>query len=166
MRDSISNTAEYGDYVTGPRIVTEETKKEMKTRSGRYPIRHVSLATSSWKTNPDRAMLDGYSPQRSRASDRANRRTASRNDALDQEVISFNLGVSSNRCLTLRRCAPIALKQMRPELHAWRRSCAQAQSQGCPCVPDRLFPEVQGKCVKFIFLTQHCVMGSSLQAST
>jgi ketol-acid reductoisomerase len=30
MRDSISNTAEYGDYVTGPRIVTDETKKEMK----------------------------------------------------------------------------------------------------------------------------------------
>ncbi|MCB2106292.1 MAG: ketol-acid reductoisomerase, partial [Rhodobacteraceae bacterium] len=26
----ISNTAEYGDYVTGPRIVTDETKKEMK----------------------------------------------------------------------------------------------------------------------------------------
>jgi len=30
MRDSISNTAEYGDYATGPRIITEETKKEMK----------------------------------------------------------------------------------------------------------------------------------------
>ncbi|PDO09753.1 MAG: ketol-acid reductoisomerase [Candidatus Reconcilbacillus cellulovorans] len=30
MRDSISNTAEYGDYVTGPRIITEETRKEMK----------------------------------------------------------------------------------------------------------------------------------------
>jgi ketol-acid reductoisomerase len=30
MRDSISNTAEYGDYVTGPRIITAETKKEMK----------------------------------------------------------------------------------------------------------------------------------------
>ena len=30
MRYSISNTAEYGDYKTGPRIVTEETKKEMK----------------------------------------------------------------------------------------------------------------------------------------
>ncbi|MEM6902439.1 MAG: ketol-acid reductoisomerase, partial [Pseudomonadota bacterium] len=27
---SISNTAEYGDYVTGPRMVTEETKAEMK----------------------------------------------------------------------------------------------------------------------------------------
>jgi ketol-acid reductoisomerase len=30
MRYSISNTAEYGDYVTGPRIITDETKKEMK----------------------------------------------------------------------------------------------------------------------------------------
>jgi len=30
MRDSISNTAEYGDYTRGPRIVTESTKAEMK----------------------------------------------------------------------------------------------------------------------------------------
>ncbi|HVA25740.1 MAG TPA: ketol-acid reductoisomerase [Chloroflexota bacterium] len=30
MRYSISDTAEYGDYTRGPRIVTEETKKEMK----------------------------------------------------------------------------------------------------------------------------------------
>src|SRR6266850_3868526 len=30
MRYSISNTAEYGEYVTGPRIVTSETKAEMK----------------------------------------------------------------------------------------------------------------------------------------
>lgn len=30
MRYSISNTAEYGDYVTGPRIITETTKAEMK----------------------------------------------------------------------------------------------------------------------------------------
>lgn len=41
MRYSISNTAEFGDYVTGARIVTEETKKEMKRvlddiQSGRF----------------------------------------------------------------------------------------------------------------------------------
>ncbi|NLJ09421.1 MAG: ketol-acid reductoisomerase [Treponema sp.] len=30
MRYSISDTAEYGDYVTGPKIITEETKKTMK----------------------------------------------------------------------------------------------------------------------------------------
>lgn len=41
MRYSISNTAEFGDYKTGPRIVTEETKAEMKRvlddiQSGRF----------------------------------------------------------------------------------------------------------------------------------
>jgi len=41
MRYSISNTAEYGDYVSGPRVVTAETKKEMKRilediQSGRF----------------------------------------------------------------------------------------------------------------------------------
>jgi ketol-acid reductoisomerase len=30
MRYSISDTAEYGDYVTGKRLITDETKKEMK----------------------------------------------------------------------------------------------------------------------------------------
>ena len=30
MRYSISNTAEYGDYITGPKIVTDETRKAMK----------------------------------------------------------------------------------------------------------------------------------------
>jgi len=41
MNYSISNTAEYGEYVTGPRIVTQETKAEMKRvladiQSGRF----------------------------------------------------------------------------------------------------------------------------------
>jgi len=41
MRYSISNTAEYGDYVTGPRIVNDDTKAEMKKvlddiQSGRF----------------------------------------------------------------------------------------------------------------------------------
>jgi len=41
MRYSISNTAEYGDYKSGPRIVTDETKREMKRvlediQSGRF----------------------------------------------------------------------------------------------------------------------------------
>ena len=30
MRYSISDTAEYGDYRTGRRIITEETRKEMR----------------------------------------------------------------------------------------------------------------------------------------
>lgn len=30
MRSSVSNTCEYGDYTRGPRLINEETKKEMK----------------------------------------------------------------------------------------------------------------------------------------
>ena len=37
MRYSISNTAEYGDYVTGPKIITEDTKKAMKKSFERHP---------------------------------------------------------------------------------------------------------------------------------
>jgi len=41
MRHSISNTAEYGDYSRGPRLITDETKAEMRRileeiRSGRF----------------------------------------------------------------------------------------------------------------------------------
>jgi len=41
MRYSVSNTAEYGDFTRGPRIVTDETKREMKRileeiRSGQF----------------------------------------------------------------------------------------------------------------------------------
>jgi ketol-acid reductoisomerase len=46
MRYSISNTAEYGDITTGPRIITEETKAEMKRvladiQSGRFVQKFV-----------------------------------------------------------------------------------------------------------------------------
>ena len=34
MRYSVSNTAEYGDYTRGPRIVTDETKAEMRRAIG------------------------------------------------------------------------------------------------------------------------------------
>jgi ketol-acid reductoisomerase len=45
MNYSISNTAEYGEYVSGPRIITDDTKKEMKAilkdiQTGRF--------TSDW----------------------------------------------------------------------------------------------------------------------
>jgi ketol-acid reductoisomerase len=46
MRWSISDTAEFGDYVTGPRIITAETKEEMKRvlgdiRSGAFTRRLI-----------------------------------------------------------------------------------------------------------------------------
>src|SRR5689334_14124019 len=46
MRYSISNTAEYGDLTTGPRIITDETKREMKRvlddiQAGRFVSKFV-----------------------------------------------------------------------------------------------------------------------------
>jgi len=47
MRHSISDTAEHGDYTGGPRLVTEETRKEMKRmlediRSGAYAKKWIA----------------------------------------------------------------------------------------------------------------------------
>nr|CRH04541.1 Ketol-acid reductoisomerase [Candidatus Magnetococcus massalia] len=47
MRYSISNTAEYGDLTRGPRVITEETKKEMKKildeiQTGEFPREWIS----------------------------------------------------------------------------------------------------------------------------
>ena len=41
MNYSISNNAEYGEYVTGPRIVTDETKKVMKQVPEGHPDRRI-----------------------------------------------------------------------------------------------------------------------------
>ena len=47
MRSSISDTAEYGDYMTGKRIITEDTRKEMKEvlgeiQSGRFASKWIA----------------------------------------------------------------------------------------------------------------------------
>ena len=41
MRYSISNTAEYGDYTRGKRVITDETREEMKRDPRRDPVRRV-----------------------------------------------------------------------------------------------------------------------------
>ena len=51
MRYSVSDTAEHGDYTGGPRIVTAETKAEMKRMLDRHP---GAAATPScgWTSTP------------------------------------------------------------------------------------------------------------------
>jgi hypothetical protein len=83
MNYSISNTAEWGEYVSGPRIITSETKAEMKRvlndiQSGKF--------TSEWmqEYKGRRLALQGNPSPRRRAPDRRSRREAARHDALDQ----------------------------------------------------------------------------------
>jgi ketol-acid reductoisomerase len=65
MNYSISNTAEYGEYVTGPRIITPETKAEMK-RVLPTSSPASSRATGCRRTRPA-SPLQGHPPPQRRS---------------------------------------------------------------------------------------------------
>ena len=82
MRYSISNTAEYGDYTRGPRIITAAVKAEMKRvlddiQSGRF-ARDWVLENAAGQAS--------FKAMRRRAAehDREGRREAARHDAVDR----------------------------------------------------------------------------------
>ena len=84
MNYSISNTAEYGEYVTGPRIITAETKAEMKRvlddiQTGNFARDWVL------ENKAGQASVQGHPRPRRRAPDRRSRREAARHDAVDRE---------------------------------------------------------------------------------
>ena len=84
MNYSISNTAEYGEYVSGPRIIKAETKAEMKRvlddiQSGQI---HPRLDAGE-PGQPD--LVQGDARPRQRPSDRGGRREAARHDAVDRQ---------------------------------------------------------------------------------
>ena len=60
MRYSISNTAEYGDYRTGKRIITEDTRKEMFWKK----FRTVPLPVSSFRNSTQAARQDSSRRER------------------------------------------------------------------------------------------------------
>ncbi len=84
MNYSISNTAEYGEYVTGPRIITAETKAEMKRvltdiQQGKFArdwVLENKAGQSSFKAT--RALGDAHQIEEVGAQ-------AARHDALDCE---------------------------------------------------------------------------------
>ena len=84
MRYSISNNAEYGDFTRGPRIITEETRNEMRKilkeiQTGAYAQEFLlENQTGATKLNAMRRIGRA-------APDRGRRREAARHDAVDQE---------------------------------------------------------------------------------
>jgi hypothetical protein len=85
MNYSISNTAEYGEYVTGPRIITDETKAEMKRvlndiQTGKFTSR-LDAGISRRRSRS----LQGHPPHQRRPPDRGSRREAARHDAVDRQ---------------------------------------------------------------------------------
>ena len=83
MRYSVSDTAEYGDYTRGPRVVSDETKAEMKKilgeiQSGQFAREWVL------ENQANRAGVPGHAAARRRAPDRGGRQAAALDDVLDQ----------------------------------------------------------------------------------
>ena len=104
MNYSISNTAEYGEYVTGPRIITAETKAEMKRvladiQSGKF--------TRDWmlENKVNQTSFKAMRAQAGRAPDRAGRRQAARHDAVDQAAGAGRQGQELIHDFAFRRVA-------------------------------------------------------------
>ena len=84
MNYSISNTAEWGEYVSGPRIITAETKAEMKRvlkdiQTGKF--------TSEWmqEYRSGLSRFKGIRRMNDQPPDRGGRREAARHDAVDRQ---------------------------------------------------------------------------------
>ncbi len=84
MNYSISNNAEYGEYVTGPEVINDESRAAMTNALQAHPERRVRQDVHSRRQDQlpehDRAPSSDC-----RASDRTGRRAAARHDAVDQE---------------------------------------------------------------------------------
>ena len=83
MNYSISNNAEYGEYVTGPKIITDETKSAMRARAEGHPDRRIRKELRAGEPRRGDHAQCAPSPH-GRASDRAGGREAARDDAVDQ----------------------------------------------------------------------------------
>ena len=81
MRYSVSDTAEHGDYTGGPRIVTDETRQEMRkmlaeVQDGTYAKKWMAEHAAG------RPWFNATAQGRALAPDRAGRRQAARDDAV------------------------------------------------------------------------------------
>ena len=83
MNYSISNNAEYGEYVTGPKIVNDRDQGGDAAGAARHPDRRVrqELHPREPRRRTDAAVAP---PPDRRAPDRGGRREAARDDAVDQ----------------------------------------------------------------------------------
>ena len=109
MRYSVSDTAEHGDYTGGPRIVTEQTRQEMRKMLAE--IQDGTYATPLDRGGRARGAPGSTRSARARAAapDRGGRRKAAGADAVPEAGQATSAGqrlATANRCGVLRRIAP------------------------------------------------------------
>ena len=101
MRHSISDTAEYGDYVTGKRIITDETKAAMKQVLAE--IQDGTFA-KNWILE-NQANRPAFNAMRRKGAEHPIEEVAksARHDELDEKIISTHLRQSGLRPRDLLR---------------------------------------------------------------
>ena len=85
MRYSVSDTAEYGDYTRGPRVIDAHVRGNDEADPQRSPGRHVREAMDRGKRSRP-AELQEDARRRSAPSDRSRRQAASRDDVVPAET--------------------------------------------------------------------------------
>ena len=134
MRYSISNTAEYGDFTRGPRIITDETRAEMKKILSEI---QTGQFAREWLMENQVGRPDLQRPRaaRRRAPGRGGRQAAPRHDELDRHgVLTLTTSPASTPT-----AAPATRRQ--PQAHAddararrpsrprwWRRPCGRSST--------------------------------------
>ncbi len=85
MNYSVSNTAEYGEYVSGPKVIGPEARAAMKDILDRHPVGPLRARLGARKSG--RATeLQGYAREVAGAPDRESGRAAPSHDALDRRA--------------------------------------------------------------------------------
>jgi ketol-acid reductoisomerase len=96
MNYSISNNAEYGEYVTGPKIVTDETKTRHAPGAAATSRPASTPRASSWRTAPARRRLLSPPPPDGRALHRGGGREAARDDAAGSRPTSWSTAAATD----------------------------------------------------------------------
>ena len=126
MNYSISNNAEYGEYVSGPKVITARDQGGDEADAGRHPERRIrqELHPREPRRRADAAVAP---PPDGRALDRGGRREAARDDAVDQ-------GQQAGRQEPQLTASPLG--GLRDEERARLRRCeSDGRRARCPCGP-------------------------------
>ena len=86
MRYSISNTAEYGDYTRGKRVITDETRAQMKQDPGGDPVRRLRPRVDRREPRGP-GELQAHARRAGRRPVEHDRQGAARDDGLDQDGV-------------------------------------------------------------------------------
>ena len=125
MRYSVSDTAEYGDYTAGPRIITDETKRGDEEDPRGDPGRQFAR---DWilENQAGRPIFNAPAAARARAPDREGRQEAARDDALARAAARWS---RTTAAVSHRVSTEEAVPWPSDRVRSSTRRCATASSR-------------------------------------